>query len=192
MSVRDKVETCERVLGLNAPANESGKLHKLAARLSYRCRSGTDYWDFIWVVYSVFFFIQPFARNTHQCWMTFAGFYALFLALYAGVILSRYRWQNYLCLVLIGILGALYYPQNNGASGCFIYVAAFLPFISESLLVCLSGFAIVSLTLMTEGILLHTSPWAWGMGALFTLIVGGTNLFTAPESPRQFQIEARS
>jgi two-component system sensor histidine kinase DesK len=165
---------------MNAAAAEvPGRLGKLALRLNYRRGVKRDYWDFIWVVYSIFFFIIPIERHDQRYWMEFAAFYAVFLALYAVIILARHRWQNYLGLIAMAILGAVYYPQNNGVTGCFVYTAAFLPFVSESLAVCLSGYALLCITIITEGILLHTSPWAWGMGAFFTLIVGGTNLFMA-------------
>src|SRR6202043_4034345 len=44
---------------------------------------------------------------------------------------------------------------------------------------CLSGYALGCITIMREGILLHTIPWAWDMGALITFIVGGINLLMA-------------
>lgn len=138
-----------------------------------------DYWDFVWIVYSVFFFIEPIERHNRRYWMEFAAFYATFWALYTLVILGRRRWQNYLGLIAIALLGAAYYPYNNGVMGCFVYASAFLPFISESLAVSLIGFTVLCAGEITEGILLHTSPWGWGMGALFTFIVGGTNLFMA-------------
>jgi two-component system sensor histidine kinase DesK len=138
-----------------------------------------DYWDFIWLVYSVFFFIEPISRHSRPYWIEFSIFYACFLALYVGIVLPLRRWQTYLCLMGMGLLGAIYYPQNNGATGCFVFAAAFLPFVCESLTICLGGFAILCLTLVTEGIWLHTSPWAWGFGTFFTVVVGGTNLFMA-------------
>jgi two-component system, NarL family, sensor histidine kinase DesK len=180
MSVQDKIEGHGRTISLTVPADDSRRMKNLAERLNYgrRCKP-TDYWDFIWVVYSIFFFIEPISRHNRGYWLIFAAFYALFLALYSGVIFARYRWQSYLCLGSLAVLGALYLPQNNAAFGCFIFAAAFLPFITESLAVSVSGFAILCVALVTEGILLHITPWAWAMGALFTFIVGGTNLFMA-------------
>lgn len=166
--------------GMSLSAESPGRLLKSAHRLSFRHSSRrADYWDFIWLIYSVFLFIEPIARHNRHYWFVFAGFYAIFLALYSGVILAPYRWQNYVCLVSMALLGAVYYPQNNGATACFIYAAAFLPFVAESLAVSLTGVALLGLALSVEGILLHTNLWAWGIGAFFTLIVGGTNIFMA-------------
>ena len=140
-------------------------------------RRRTDYWDFIWIVYSIFFFIEPINRHSRRYWLEFACFYAVFLALYSGIVLARRRWQSYVCITLLAILGIAYYPQNNGAFGCSIFAAAFLPFVTESLVICLGGIALLSASLVAEGILLPRSPWSWGMGVFFTLIVGGTNFF---------------
>jgi two-component system, NarL family, sensor histidine kinase DesK len=151
---------------------------RLVQRLR-RKRRHPDYWDFIWVIYSVFFFIEPLSRHSAHYWVQFAVFYALFLALYASVVLARARWQSYLSLLGMAVLGALYFPQNSGASGCFVFAAAFLPFVSESLAISLGGFALLCATLVIEGILLHANPWEWGFSAFFTFVVGGTNLFMA-------------
>jgi two-component system, NarL family, sensor histidine kinase DesK len=162
-------------------ARESfGRFRKLAGRLNYRGRGRRpDYWDFIWLVYSIFFFIDPIEHHSQHFWIEFAVFYGLFLALYSCIVLARYRWQSYLSLIGIAVLGAAYFPLNNGAAGTFVYAAAFLPFITESLVVCLSGFVLLLAGLITEAILLGANPWAWGFCALFTFIVGGTNLFMA-------------
>lgn len=137
-----------------------------------------DYWDFIWLLYSIFFLIDPIQLHQRRAWVEFAVFYAVFVALYAAIILAGRR-GKLVSIVLMTILGVAYYPLNNGSFGCFIYAAAFLPFVIESLAVCITGFAAICITLAAEGILLHTSPWTWGIGAVVTLIVGGTNIFMA-------------
>jgi two-component system, NarL family, sensor histidine kinase DesK len=171
-------------------ADGSGRLGKLATRLKYRGRGrGQDYWDFIWLVYSIFFFIDPIEHHSQRFWLEFGVFYALFLAIYSGIVLARYRWQSYVCLIAIAVLGAAYFPLTNGAGGCFVYAAAFLPFVTESLVVCLSGFVLLCAGLITEGILLGTNPWAWGFFPLFAFIVGGTNLFMAQKVRANCKLE---
>jgi two-component system, NarL family, sensor histidine kinase DesK len=180
LKVYDKIEAQGHALSPTIGADDSRRMQKLAERMKYggACRR-VDYWDFIWLVYSIFFFFEPISRHNGHYWLIFAGFYALFLAFYSGVVLSRHRWQSYLCLASLAVLGALYFPLNNGASSCFVFVAAFLPFVTESLAVCLGGFAILAVTIITEGMLLHASPWAYAFIALLIFMVGGTNLFMA-------------
>lgn len=137
------------------------------------------YWDFIWLIYSVFFFIQPIEQHTRRAWIEFGIFYAIFLTLYSGIVLSNRRWLGYGCLTAMAVLGIIYLPANGGATGCFIFAGAFLPFVAESLWTCLGGIVALCIALIIEGILLRLSPWAWGMGSFFTIAVGGTNLFMA-------------
>lgn len=135
------------------------------------------YWDFIWLIYSIFFFIQPIEQHTRRGWINFGIFYSIFLALYSGIVLAQRRWLSYGCLLAMAVLGVIYLPANGGATGCFIFAGAFLPFVVESLQFCLGGIVALCIVLIIEGILLHLSPWAWGMGSFFTIAVGGTNLF---------------
>jgi two-component system sensor histidine kinase DesK len=143
-----------------------------------RCKS-PDWWDFIWIFYSVFFFIEPISRNNRHYWIQFAVVYVIFVAIYTGMVLARSRRQSYLLLAALTLLGIYYFPFNQGADGMFIFVAAFIPFITESLVVCLSTFAIMVVIIMAEAYFYHMNPWVWGFGAIFTLVVGGTNLFTS-------------
>lgn len=139
----------------------------------------SPYWDFIWLIYSAFFFIEPVETHTRRAWVEFGIFYAIFLALYTGIVLARQRWQCYACIVSMAVLGVIYLPANGGATGSFIFAGAFLPFAAESLFICFGGIVVLCVALIAEGILLHLSPWAWGMGAFFTIAVSGTNLFMA-------------
>ncbi len=139
----------------------------------------SDLWDFVWIFYSVFFFIEPIARHNRTYWIEFAVFYTIFLAIYSGLIFSRKHWQQYALLAAMGMIGVLYFPKNNAIAGTFIYISAFIPFITDSLVISVGTMAVVSITVVIEGLLLHITPWGWGFGAVFSLIVGGTNLIAA-------------
>ena len=139
----------------------------------------SDWWDFIWIVYSIFFWIEPIERHQRAYWIEFTIFYTAFVAIYTGLVFGKKRWVNYLLLVAMGIVGALYFPKNNAVAGMFVYITAFIPFMTDSLAVVLGTFALSCGTVVVEGLLLHISPWSWGFAAAFTLIVGTTNLFTS-------------
>jgi two-component system, NarL family, sensor histidine kinase DesK len=138
-----------------------------------------DWWDFIWLVYSVFFFIEPLNRHSRSYWIQFSIFYALFVAIYTGMVFAKNRRTNYILLAAMWLLATIYVPMNQSAIGMFVYVAAFIPFITGSLAISLGTFAVVCATLTIEGFLFHLSPWSWAFGAFFSLVVGTTNLFTA-------------
>lgn len=139
----------------------------------------SPYWDFIWLIYSIFFFIEPIETHSRRSWVEFGIFYAIFLGLYSGIVFARRRGLSYACITAMAVLGIIYLPANGGATGCFIFAGAFLPFVAESLTVCFGGIVALCIALIAEGISLRLSPWAWGMGAFFILAVGGTNLFMA-------------
>ena len=147
------------------PMFRGGKRHKL--------------WDFVWIGYSFFFFIEPVTRHNRAYWIGFAVFYTIFVAVYVGLVFTQKRWQHYTLLGAWGVLGALFFPKHNEATGTLIYVAAFAPFVTESLVVSVATISLAFATVTIEGLLLHVNPWSWGFCAVFSLIVGGTNVITA-------------
>ncbi|MGH9588038.1 MAG: histidine kinase, partial [Acidobacteriaceae bacterium] len=186
MSLKSQIESRNR----EASLSDAVAFRKKGRRFTYGSKRGrARYWDFIWIAYSIFFFIEPIERHNRQVWLWFAAFYAVFLALYAGMVLARHRWQAYASIIGLAVLGVAYFPANDGAYGCFIFAAAFLPFVSDSLAVCLGGYIVLCGTLVTEGILLHKSPWTWAMGSAITLVVGGTNIFMAQKIRANARLE---
>jgi two-component system sensor histidine kinase DesK len=137
------------------------------------------WFDLVWLIYSVFFFIEPVQRNTANDWIVFGFVYTAFVALYVGVIRASSRRMAYGCMAAIAILGVFYYPTNPGAAGMLLYVSALAPFIIESAAFCIAIFAAVAITIAIEGALLHLSPWSWGSISVFSLAVGGGNLLMA-------------
>ena len=135
--------------------------------------------DFIWLVYSVFFFIQPIEEHSRIKWMVFAGVYLCFLALYTGIVYSRSERIQLVLLAALAVLGAAYYPFNIGAGGMFIYVAAFVPFVSESIVVSVATFGVVAASMALEGWHLHINPWSWGFNIFLSIAVGAGNLVAA-------------
>jgi len=168
------------VSGLTEAAKSGARpSHALRNRQVRGSGKRSDLWDFVWIFYSVFFFIEPIARHDRRYWIEFAVFYTIFLGLYSGLIFCRKQWQQYTLLAAMGLLGVLYFPRNNAIAGTFIYVSAFIPFVTDSLVISVGTIAAVSITVVIEGLLLHITPWGWGFGAAFSLIVGGTNLIAA-------------
>jgi len=137
------------------------------------------FFDFIWLIYSVFFFIQPIEEHSRTKWIVLAAVYLCFLVLYSGLIFSKSKRTQFLLLAGMAVLGATYYPFNAGAAGMFIYVAAFVPFVSESIAVCVATFVAVSGIMAVEGWRLHTNPWNWGFNVFFSIAVGSGNLVAA-------------
>ena len=150
------------------------------SRLLQRGRVGKGkFSDFIWLIYSVFFIVDPIQRHNAGVWLEFAAAYTCFLALYTGLVYAKRKRTQFVVLIAMGLLGIAYFPFNGGACGMFIYVAAFVPFIAESIPVSVITFAAVSGAMMVEGLLLHLSPWSWAFCAFFAVAVGSGNLVAA-------------
>ncbi len=135
--------------------------------------------DFVWLVYSAFFFIEPIQRRNTGYWIEFAIFYVVFVAIYFGIIRAPARRTALLLLACMALLGIIYYPLNSGAAGIFIYVSAFTPFITDSIPINISTFATVSCIMMLEGMWMHLNPWSWGFTAFLALAIGSGNLVAA-------------
>jgi two-component system sensor histidine kinase DesK len=144
-----------------------------------KCQQSFDWWDFVWLFYSVFFFIEPFSRHETKYWIQFGIVYTVFLAIYSSLVVYHSRRYTYLLLVAMGLLGLYYYPYNQGAAGIFIYIAAFVPFVTASLLASALTIAATCAAILAEALFFHFSPYSWGFALGFSVVVGCTNIFMA-------------
>jgi two-component system, NarL family, sensor histidine kinase DesK len=137
------------------------------------------FFDYIWLVYSFFFVIDPLQEHSRRLWVLFGVAYAIFLALYFGLVFARKQSTQLLLLGALTVLGVVYYPHNAGASGMFIYVAAFIPFVTEN--IWISGGTAVLSAILTAGVgwYSHFTPWSWGICAFFCITVGAANMVAA-------------
>lgn len=147
--------------------------------LGDRKKRGGHFFDYIWLVYSLFFVIDPVERNTRVTWVEFAVAYAIFLGCYFGMVLSRtQRWKlGY--LAGLTVLGVVYFRFNEGAAGMFIYTAALAPFVSESVVFGAGAVVVSAVLTVAEGVYLHYSAWSWGVCGAFCVTVGAANLVAA-------------
>lgn len=135
--------------------------------------------ELVWVVYAVFFLIQPIQEHSRKSWIEFSVAFSIFLALYLGLVYSTSRRIQLILLGAMAALGLAYYPFNGGACGMFIYVAAFVPFVTESIALSFGTFVFVCLAMALEGWWLHLSPWSWVFCAFIAVAVGVGNLVAA-------------
>ncbi len=151
------------------------------AGTSNRRHDRTRWIDFVWLVYSCFFFIDPIQRNSTAGWISFSLFYAVFLAIYAGIVMARTLWMSRLSLLAMTVLGFFYIPRNPGAIGVFTFVVAFLPFVVERIAIVVPLLIALCAATILEGWILHLSPWSWAICTLVSLVVGGTNIVFAQQ-----------
>jgi two-component system sensor histidine kinase DesK len=133
--------------------------------------------DYIWLAYSVFFFIEPIVRNQPRFWLENAALYLLFIALYVGNVRTLNRSRKLGFLSAMASLGFAAFPFNPGSS-CFItFAAAFLPFIVDDIAVVLGCMAAGSLLVSLEGFLLHVFWINTAIAVFMIWVVGSSNIF---------------
>jgi two-component system sensor histidine kinase DesK len=134
---------------------------------------------YIWIVYSAFFFIQPIIKHSLREWLIFIPFYLLFLFFYIYPEFNRpaAKW----CVLALVILGLVYVPHNEGASGIFIFAAAFLPFVIQSARNVIILILALAAIVCAHGYYFHIYPGIWGSIAAFIVVLGFANLSQARE-----------
>ena len=147
-------------------------------------RSRMDRGDLFWLAYMVFYFLDPLFRRSLVYWLECLGFAAIFVALYVGLFQLRRFEFRMACIVGMYLLGALTYPINSGAITFFIYCAALLPFVIQSIRAVLICFVVEALLVMSEGWLLYRGPqhlslWSPVSALFFIAVVGRSNIFFA-------------
>ncbi|MGI4854593.1 MAG: sensor histidine kinase [Janthinobacterium lividum] len=131
-----------------------------------------------WVslLYTGFFFIEPYFRHNLRHWLWFAAFYVVFLALYSGITLTHNARLQKVLFGLLFLLGFVYYPFNSSASGVFVFPVVMLAFVMRSTRAFLIMLGLQVAALAAETWLLHLTWWSTLMGIFFCLVIGLSNL----------------
>ncbi len=151
-----------------------------------------DRTDLYWLVYLVFFLIEPVERRSLHYWAETLVILTVFLTLYL-VFLKRGKLP--LQIALIGgmvALGAATLPINDGAAAFIIYAAALVPFVVTPPTWVLSTVVFLAALVGAECLLLHFQPWATFLNVFFTLVVGSTNLHFAQKHRSDCKLRMQS
>jgi two-component system sensor histidine kinase DesK len=154
----------------------SGKPHRLMEGPDVGTQRNSGY---VWLAYSVFFFIDPILNHSRRLWIESCIIYAVFLVTYVGYMRARSTRQRHLLLVAFYLLGIISLPINSGASSFFVYTAAFLPFVVSSVSALVALFIAQAAGLLVEALILHVNPIGLALTVLLSLIVGVSNTFIA-------------
>ena len=147
--------------------------------------SGTGY---IWLAYSVFYFIDPIMRHELRYWLISSAFYAIFLALYVGYMQTRSVKCRYVLVGAFYVLGLVTIPVNSGASTFFVYSAAFLPFAVASVPTVVAVMVAQCLGIAIQGVLMHLNPITVLVPLFLTVVVGTSNIFIAVQKRSQYKL----
>jgi two-component system sensor histidine kinase DesK len=148
-------------------------------------RTGTGY---IWLAYSVFFFIEPILRHNSRYWVKCGVIYVIFLGIYIANLHARTMRQHHIYLAAFYLLAVLTIPINGSASTFFVYSAAFLPFVVASIPRTIAIMAAQALGLVLEGWLLHLNPINIAIAIILIAVVGTTNIFVAQQKRANYKL----
>jgi two-component system, NarL family, sensor histidine kinase DesK len=135
--------------------------------------------SYVWLAYSVFFFITPILRHNLTYWLQQVAVYVVFLGLYVAYV--EFESQRARLAVLAGIfaLGVWSISRNEGGSCFFIYVAAMMPFCVERALLLWGVIGLEIAALAVENHLYPGNPFNYLISGFFLIVVGVSNLFVA-------------
>ena len=135
--------------------------------------------SYVWLAYSIFFFIEPIARQSRAYWLQQMSWYVLFLVLYVAYVEFERQAVRLALIAGMFVLGVITIPHNPGGSCFFIYVAAMLPFCVEQAFALWAVIAFECLTLALVNHLYPGNPYNYVITGFFAIVVGVSNLFVA-------------
>ncbi len=137
--------------------------------------------SYVWLAYSIFFFIEPIFRHKLVYWLECAGIYALFLVVYTAYVRTCERRTRLWMVGAMFALGMSVIHFNPGSSCFLVFVAAMLPFTYPTFRVMapVMLFEIVTLGLMWFWLWRPQLPVDYIVGGFFVLVVGISNTFVA-------------
>jgi two-component system sensor histidine kinase DesK len=134
------------------------------------------------LLYSVFWFEEPIHHRSFGVWVIFIVFYGLFLTGYLRVLRGN-KVEQRVWLIVLFLLGYLYYPFNPNAGGEFVFAVVVSGFVlkQSTTLSAFRTFAAIlvaqSVGLFLETWLLHL-PWPYAQSVVFFMVVIGLSNFT--------------
>jgi two-component system sensor histidine kinase DesK len=160
-----------------------------------------SHWAWVWLAYTGFIFIQPIMEPSLNVWLGTLLALAVFVGLVAFYFRAMEQGQPtrlWFALATLA-LGLISYPWNQGASTFFIYAAAFLPFLIESVRRVVLLILLECLVVLAEGavfsIVIRSGPfhigWPNTFIAIFLIVVvGGGNIFFASQRRAECKLRA--
>jgi two-component system sensor histidine kinase DesK len=143
---------------------------------------------YIWLLYSVFFFIDPIMSHNRRLWIESGIIFAVFLAMYVSYMKARSTQQRHLLIGGFYLLGLVSFPFNGGAPSFFIYAAAFLPFVVASTAVFVPVLILMVFGLFLEAYLLHINLIAMLLTGCVMTVVATTNSIIARQKRADFKL----
>jgi two-component system sensor histidine kinase DesK len=144
--------------------------------------------NYVWLVYSVFFFVEPVIRRSLAYWLENLGLFVIFLALYICFVETKRPRIRLPLVYVIVTMGVATIHWNQGASYFFIFGAALVPFTVRTMKTALLQVLVVATLPAIEWLVLRENPINFGITSAFVLVVGAVNLFVAEQQRAQTKL----
>jgi two-component system sensor histidine kinase DesK len=141
-------------------------------------RMGANY---VWLVYSVFFFLEPFFRHNAVYWAKCLGVYAVFLGVYIWFVETRRPEFRLPLIAVMACFGVFTLPWNEGGTFFYIFAAALVPFAVRRNSVAIGFMAVAVVALAAEWFRYGGSAVNYAISGAMMLAVGAANLFVAEQ-----------
>jgi two-component system sensor histidine kinase DesK len=162
------------------------EFHQSFSGLTGVKRLGANY---IWLVYSIFFFIEAATRHSLVYWAECLGVYAAFLPFYIWYVETKRPEFRLPLVVVIFLFGVATLHWNQGGTFFVIFASALCPFavrrMRSALLLMVADAAIVG----GMWFWLRENPINFTMAVIFIFICGLANLFMAEQKRSQCKLE---
>jgi two-component system sensor histidine kinase DesK len=157
-------------------------------------------WAWMWLAYSGFLLIQPIVEPSRNLWLGTIAVLAIFYTIFIGFFRISDPGKA-LCYSVVGAifaLGLISFPWNQGASSFFIYAAAFLPFMFDSVRRVVSLILLECVAIFAEGYLLRSGTWGpfhidWPntlIAIFLVIVIGGGNIYFAEQKRADCKLRA--
>ena len=158
-------------------------------------------WAWVWLAYTGFLFIQPLMEPSLYLWLGTLASLAVFFGIFYFYFRALQQCQPTRLWIAMAtfVLGLFTFPWNQGASTFFIYAAAFLPFILESVRRVVWLILLECLAILAEGavfsIAVRSGPFHIGWPNTFiaiflVVVIGGGNIFFAAQHRAERRLRA--
>lgn len=143
---------------------------------------------YVSLLYTAFFFIEPYFRRSLQHWLWFAAFYACFISLYFAIAATKDLLQQWLIGAMF-LLAFVYFPFNSSASGAFVFPVVLLAFVVQRASVYMAVLVAACAGIMLETWLFHIPVWAGLMGVFFCIVIGLSNLAYSRQQRASYMLQ---
>ena len=150
-----------------------------------------DFSDLVWLVYLMFFLIEPAERHSIPYWMESFGILFVFVLVYLAFLRFAHLQIRLALLGTMFLLGATLYPWNQGAPAFMIYAAALLPLTLNSLPWIISLISLDAIVLIAVGRYFHLSIYGWGLDAIMIFVAGLINITSAQKLRADYKLRMK-